>query len=180
MRQQVTFKSGDSLPTVWLSHGYQSSIAWLADLVGQILFEAKAPVLPEEMEGLVLIDEIDLHLHPTWQVAFIDALRSVFKRLQFIATTHSPLTLPALRADEVIVLDSQDGKVIHRQVTASPQDMTGTELYRDYFEIKDLIPSRAGRYRSDKNDQRINAIETELKALNAHVPSTLRVPRVKA
>jgi predicted ATP-dependent endonuclease of OLD family len=62
--------SGDlKLAASWLSHGYQSTIAWIADLVGQILWEAKAtePLDASEMEGLVLIDEIDLYLHPRWQ-----------------------------------------------------------------------------------------------------------------
>lgn len=60
------------IPAEWLSHGYQGAIAWLADVVGHVLWEASAAGLsveiePEDMEGLVLVDELDLHLHPRWQ-----------------------------------------------------------------------------------------------------------------
>ena len=63
----------------WLSHGYQSTIAWIADLVGHIIFEARLDqaMEPKTMEGLVLIDEIDLYLHPRWQMTLIRALREI-------------------------------------------------------------------------------------------------------
>lgn len=48
------------------------------------------------MEGLVLIDELDLHLHPVWQQGLIAGLKHTFPRLQFVATTHSPLLLSGL------------------------------------------------------------------------------------
>ena len=88
-------------PAVWMSHGYQGTMAWIADLVGQIFLEAKSPVPAKEMEGIVLIDEIDLHLHPSWQVELIPALKQVFPRIQFIATTHSPSTGSGGRATRV-------------------------------------------------------------------------------
>jgi AAA domain, putative AbiEii toxin, Type IV TA system len=118
------------VPATWLSQGYQSVIAWLSDLVGQILLEAGEPVEAEDMEGTVLVDEIDLHLHPTWQVRLIPALKKVFPRLQFIATTHSPMVLPALAAEEIYLL-SQDaeGSVIAMPSRQSPALLTGSELY---------------------------------------------------
>src|SRR5262249_14815633 len=51
------------VPATWLSQGYQTLIAWLADVVGQIFLEV-GPVEAGQMEGTVLVDEIDLHLHP--------------------------------------------------------------------------------------------------------------------
>src|SRR5262249_34171309 len=108
------------VPATWLSQGYQSLIAWLAGLGGQMLLEAGEPVDAADMEGTVLVDEIDLHLHPTWQVRLVPALKRVFPRLQFISTTHSPMVLPALAAEEIILL-SQDaeGSVIARPSSQS-------------------------------------------------------------
>jgi len=98
------------LPATWLSHGYQAAIAWLADVIGHILWEASAAggpidLKPEQMEGLVLVDELDLHLHPRWQRGLIPALKQTFPRLQFVVTTHSPMLLAGLRPDQVVVLE---------------------------------------------------------------------------
>ena len=68
------------------------------------MLKSKTELDTTEMEGLVLIDEIDLYLHPTWQARFIPALRRVFPRMQFVATTHSPAVLSALAPHEVVRL----------------------------------------------------------------------------
>jgi hypothetical protein len=165
------------VPATWLSQGYQSLIAWLADLVGQILLEAGEPVEAAEMEGTVLVDEIDLHLHPTWQVRLIPALKHVFPRLQFIATTHSPMVLPALAAEEIILL-SQDaeGSVVARPSPKEPALLTGSELYGAFFEIHKLYPEAVGdklhRYsalasdptRTTEEDQAMQVLRKELEA----------------
>lgn len=147
------------VPGMALAHGYQSTIAWIADLVGHILLEAdKAEVNPEEFEGLVLIDEIDLYLHPKWQSRLIPALKKTFPKLQFIATTHSPVVLATLSPNEIVRVqaDPETGHV--RRVTPDsetglwdevdkPQDlytqpdprlMTGTELFNEYFGLDRL------------------------------------------
>lgn len=63
-----------------------------------------------ETSGLVLIDELDLHLHPRWQRRVASDLRRVFPKIQFICTTHSPQLLGQVKAEEVILLDSSDGE----------------------------------------------------------------------
>ncbi len=134
------------LPIVWMSQGFQSSLAWIADLVGQILQEAQTGVPPKDMEGLVLIDEIDLHLHPLWQVGIVQALKTVFEKLQFVVTTHSPLVITGCEADEVIRLDRVDGEVVQVTTPAPPPRMlSGTELYWNYFELPRLIPNPVGQ-----------------------------------
>jgi hypothetical protein len=163
------------VPATWLSQGYQSLIAWLADLVGHILLEAGAPVEAAEMEGIVLVDEIDLHLHPTWQVRLIPALKKVFPRLQFIATTHSPMVLPALAAEEIYILSQDDeGNVTATQSVQSPAFLTGSELYGAFFEIRKLYPNPLGdalhQYgylasdpmRSEEEDIKMRALRAEL------------------
>jgi hypothetical protein len=133
------YQVGDQImrvPGVWLSQGYQATIAWVADLVGQMLWEAGTAMAPEDMEGLVLIDELDLHLHPSWQRVLVPALRASFPRVQFIATTHSPLLLTGLRDDEIVRLSSdEDGNIRALRGDDNPALMTGSELYDHYFGI---------------------------------------------
>ena len=134
------------VPATWLSQGYQTLIAWLADVVGQILLESDGPVSAAEMEGVVLIDEIDLHLHPRWQLRLVPALKAVFPRLQFIATTHSAMVLPALEADEVVILSADpSGSVVADTSARAPALLTATELLDAFFEIDRLHPSDLGR-----------------------------------
>ncbi|WP_290799435.1 AAA family ATPase [Flavihumibacter sp. UBA7668] len=55
--------------------------------------------------GIVLIDEIDMHLHPKWQKRIVADLKNAFPKLQFIVTTHSPFIVQSLKSDELLILD---------------------------------------------------------------------------
>jgi predicted ATP-binding protein involved in virulence len=97
------------LPFSALSDGQRNVIAMVGDLA------AKAAQLNPHLEqdvlrrtpGIVLIDEIDLHLHPRWQRHVMDDLRRLFPEVQFIATTHSPFIVQTAREGELISLDAQ-------------------------------------------------------------------------
>lgn len=179
-RFEQTLPSGPlKLPATWLSHGYQASLAWLADLVGHYLLdlgEDPPEIQPEHMEGLVLIDELDLYLHPTWQAGLVRALKQTFPRIQFVATTHSPILLNALRPEEVVILDLDDeGNVRKHHGEHDPRLLTGTELYSQFFGIDRLYPSELGdkldRYshlavdpfRGDDEDQELQRLGQELR-----------------
>lgn len=147
---------------VALSHGYQSTFAWIADLIGHVLLEARVPVETTEMEGLVLIDEIDLYLHPAWQATFITALRRVFPKMQFVSTTHSPVVLAELAPHEIVrlIVDEATGDVVRggwdpdtgalgpivaeNPVQPDPRPMTASEIYRTWFGLDRLTPNPLG------------------------------------
>ena len=74
----------------------------------------------EEMTGLVFIDELDLHLHPRWQMRIVDDIRRAFPRMSFVATTHNPLTLLGAEPGEIHVLECTQDKLIIRQVDLPP------------------------------------------------------------
>ena len=59
----------------------------------------------KETEGLVLIDELDLHLHPSWQKGIVAELVECFPKIQFVATTHSPFIVQSLSRDQLINLE---------------------------------------------------------------------------
>lgn len=133
------------IPAVWLSQGYQSTIAWIVDLIGQIYLDAGEPISLEDMEGIVLIDELDLHLHPTWQARLVPVLKRVFPNMQFIVTTHSPMLLPALERHEIVMLRlDEKGDVVAESPPASPKLMTGSEIYSSFFNIQKLYPNDLG------------------------------------
>lgn len=144
------FRAGERsvrLPAVALSQGYQAVIAWIADLVGQVFLESDGPIDPADMEGLVLIDELDLHLHPLWQVHLVKMLRSIFPKLQFVTTTHSPMILPYLQPDEVLVLDQNaDGDVVIQPSTRSPALLTASDLLATYFGLDEIFPNKVGEW----------------------------------
>jgi hypothetical protein len=109
-------KLGGRLPLSALSDGYLTTLGWLVDLIARWLHWAEQTSQDltgnffERMEGLVLLDEIDLHLHPVWQREIIGKLKNAFPRLSFVVTTHNPLTLLGAEAGEIMVLRaSADG-----------------------------------------------------------------------
>ena len=82
---------GIGMPMRDLADGYRSAFTWIADLIGwALMFEPKLRG-PLAVRGVVLIDEIEQHLHARWQRRTIADLRNVFPNVQFIASTHSPL-----------------------------------------------------------------------------------------
>ena len=135
-----------NLPASWLSAGYQSTIAWVADLLGQVTLEAGRVLHPHEIAGIVLIDEIDLHLHPHWQASLVPSLRAIFPKVQFIATTHSPMVLPGLRQDEIIMLSlDEQGNIQQRPAPVAPALKTGSEILEWFFGIDKLYPAKLGQ-----------------------------------
>ena len=100
------------LPLGLLSDGVRAMIALAADLAlrcvrlnGYLKENA-----PRESEGVVLIDEVDLHLHPAWQQQVVPSLRDAFPKLQFIISSHSPQVLSTVRRESVrVVFKDIDG-----------------------------------------------------------------------
>lgn len=128
------------LPVTSLSDGYQSTISWIADLLGHVFLDGGANMEPSAMSGIVLLDEIDLHLHPTWQRRIVPILKRVFPKLQFIVTTHSPLVLTGFEKDEIIRLRLVNGLVEQTPGEIEPGIQSASEILTDYFDVP-----RAGR-----------------------------------
>ncbi len=82
---------GSKVPTIGLSDGYRSVLALSGDLVWRLIQSFPETTDPLREEGVVLIDELDIHLHPIWQRDIAQLLQKQFPNLQFIVSTHSPL-----------------------------------------------------------------------------------------
>ena len=91
-----------------LSDGFKIITAMVADIASRMAEANPEVENPLLMSGIVLIDEIDLHLHPKWQRKILRQLRNTFPNVQFIVTTHSPIVLlGALDLAQVFTLDGQ-------------------------------------------------------------------------
>ncbi len=113
IREQVEGKKpGKRLSLEQLSDGERGLIALVFDLTRRLAIanpDSDNPI--GEGVALVLIDEIELHLHPKWQRDVLQRLRDTFKSCQFVATTHSPLVLGEVQARCVRFLEFVDDKV---------------------------------------------------------------------
>ncbi|KAA9338782.1 AAA family ATPase [Adhaeribacter soli] len=109
---KIIFSTPDGdVPLEQLSDGYQNVAAWIGDLMYNLTRTFKDYKEPLKARGLLLIDEIDLHLHPKWQRQLHAFLKDKLPNFQIIATTHSPLTAQQAEENELYALKREDGKV---------------------------------------------------------------------
>jgi len=94
---------GQVVPTIALSDGYRSILALAGDLVWRLITAYPNSSDPLKEEGVVLIDELDIHLHPIWQRDIAGWLQEQFPNLQFVVATHSPL-IAAGAGDDALTL----------------------------------------------------------------------------
>ena len=99
-----------------LSSGFKSILSIVFMIVDWIegINEGEASFI-ENATGTVLIDEIDAHLHPSWQMTILESLRKLFPKIQFIVTTHSPNVIMSAKPGEVMIFDNRDGNGRLRQ-----------------------------------------------------------------
>lgn len=91
-----------------LGYGYQCMLAWVFDFCKRMYDRYPNSDNPLEEPAVVLIDEIDLHLHPKWQRELIKALSDTFPNTQFIVSTHSPIIIQSLSDVNLYILNHQD------------------------------------------------------------------------
>lgn len=111
---EVIFREkGTNLSFDQLSEGYRSIIIFASDLLFRLTKDIKDGEIATERKGVVLVDEIDLHLHPKWQRNILRKFRNLFPNIQFIFTTHSPTIIQGATENAIIFRvyrDSADGK----------------------------------------------------------------------
>lgn len=116
---KIWFQVGDAkVPTPALSDGYRSILALAGDLVWRLIEAFPESSAPLEEEGVVLIDELDIHLHPVWQRQIAGWLQATFPNMQFIVATHSPLIAAGAGKDAVTyrLYQNESGNVACEEV----------------------------------------------------------------
>lgn len=110
-KRQIIFSTVDGeVPLGQLSDGYQNMAAWCGDLLYRITETFPDRKDPLNTRGVLLIDELDLHLHPVWRRKLVDFLSSTLPNFQFIATTHSALTAQQCGEGELYVIRREGPK----------------------------------------------------------------------
>lgn len=123
---------GAKVPTLSLSDGYRSVLALAGDLVWRMISAFPEAKNPLHQHGVVLIDELDIHLHPLWQRYIAAWLRKQFPHLQFIVTTHSPMVAAGAGPDALTLkIDGKTG--------------TAKEIQESLFamDVDDILKSEA-------------------------------------
>ena len=149
----VRFDDGNVVPWSELSDGYHVFIALVADIARRavMLNEFDGAEAPARVEGTVLIDELDLHLHPRWQRVALAGLRRAFPRLQFVVTTHSPQVLSSAANRQVRRL--VNGKLQEYPVLVEGRDTNAILREHMNTEDRDAEGARALRNLHDYIDQ---------------------------
>ena len=107
--QMLVDKHRETLDIAQLSQGEKSLMALVGDIARRLAILNPALENPLEGEGIVLIDEVDMHLHPKWQRAIISRLNKTFPNCQFILTTHSPIVISEI--PNLLCYSLNDGKL---------------------------------------------------------------------
>lgn len=105
--RMLVSKSGQELAINWLSDGEKCLLALVGDLARRLAIANPNAKNPLDGRGIVLIDEIELHLHPEWQREVIPSLVKTFPNCQFIITTHSPQVISEILPEDVYMLDGE-------------------------------------------------------------------------
>jgi predicted ATP-binding protein involved in virulence len=124
-------KDGRLLPLRMLSDGVRNVLAMVADIAyrAAMLNPHLGRDAAKKTSGIVLIDEIDLHLHPSWQRHIVEDLHRTFPEIQFIATTHSPFIVQSLRKGKLLNLDPQESSEYYDQsIEDITENVMGVEL----------------------------------------------------
>jgi predicted ATP-binding protein involved in virulence len=129
---------GVPVPIERLSEGYRSIFAMVVDITRELMRDFR---YLEDAEAIVLIDEIDTHLHPRWKMRVMGALRRALPRVQFVVTTHDPLCLRGMEDGEVIVLQRGEvGQIISLPNLPSIKGMRADQLLTsDFFGLSSTI-----------------------------------------
>jgi predicted ATP-binding protein involved in virulence len=160
-----------------LSGGYRNMVALVAGIGwrASVLNPHHGPNAHKLAEGIVLIDELDLHLHPAWQRSIVEDLRRTFPKIRFIVTTHSPQIVASVRREQVRLLDRNQlvsGKpyVEGRDSSELLEDVFGvparpeevkTEI-REVYQLIEAAKLGEARVRLDKLEERLGPHDAEL------------------
>lgn len=97
-------RGGLNIPFPALSDGYRAYLGWVGDLLYHVCMTCPNGKRLTENRGIVMIDEIDLHLHPKWQMTVLPTLAAALPNIQFIVTSHSPLIVGSLEWANIITM----------------------------------------------------------------------------
>ena len=153
------------LPFSQLAAGFRNIIAMIGDLVYRLSIKQNVENL-RDLQGIVLIDELELHLHPTYQKLLPEVLTTQFPNLQFIVSTHSPIPLLGIPKDAGVVLlhvsRTEETGIIVEQLNVDFSVLTPNAILSSpIFGFKDLIPESKPDDRMVRSEDTYEAVQDD-------------------
>lgn len=155
--------SVETLPFSQMSGGYRTMLAMIGDIARRMV--QANPHLGTKSEAIILIDEVDLHLHPKWQLSVVPSLLDAFPNAQFILTTHSEQVISSVQPESVFIL-TRDADGLHVERPTSTYGATADRLLEDLM----VVPRRPPEVQKALDDywKLISADQGESEEARAH------------
>lgn len=165
-------KNGTTIEFIQLSSGEKYILGMILELIYRNTILNSGMSHLKNTPGIVLIDEVDDHLHPRWQLTIIKALQTCFPNIQFIVSTHSPLVASSVRREQMIVLNNFE--VIPSDSLANIYSGSANELLNkilfsdnqvnDYIKDRNEIRALIDEFQFKKAEQKLIKLKQELQA----------------
>jgi len=161
-------KDGKAINVRFMSDGERSIIALVLDIARR-LAESNPRLEHPNQDGkaVVLIDELDLHLHPSWQRTIVNRLTRTFPNCQFICTTHSPLIISETQPSNLFLLVKEGGKILMRQRSHS-YGLDANWILESFMNTSDrpeLVQAQIDKIEDELEDGELDAARQELNSL---------------
>ena len=133
-----------SIPLNQLSDGYKSTISLIADIAYRmaVLNPQLLGDVTKEAGGIILIDEVDLHLHPAWQQRILQDLQEIFPKVQFIVSTHAPAVISSAKSENLLILKDYQIFGVNAQIYGNDTN----SILNEIMEVPERHPDIAGLF----------------------------------
>ena len=164
--------NGVTVPLPELSDGFRSVIALATDMMQHFSADYESMTTAE---GLVLLDEVQVHLHPRWRMTVISQLRAVFPKVRFIATTHDPLRLQQTEAGEVMVMRCGPDHGVYAEISDVPKGLRADQLLTgEWFGLGTTVDSETAALIEDHGRLLLEKQTKAVRQQRAALEETLR------
>lgn len=150
-----TYDAPNGIPLQIISQGFKIMIGWIGYLMQKFVttFPLSEPTSAFKENAIVIIDEVDISMHPNWQLEFIEILRETFPNTQFIFTTHDPLIIGGLYKEQVRVFTDSNGIIEAIQPEVDPKGLgVAGILTSEFFGLKSTLDVNTLQMISKRND----------------------------
>lgn len=159
-----------------MSDGFQTIFAWIFDMLIRLIEAAYDIKKLDEIYGVVLIDELDMHLNLNWQRNFLPILEELFPNIQFIVTTQSPFTVQSVKHNHITMLTLEDDQVIAQPLIHEGKAWAWTtneimlRMINHNMDISDVLQQKLTQIQLASKQNDIETFEKLSKELNEALP----------
>ncbi|MEA5033360.1 MAG: AAA family ATPase [Sphaerochaeta sp.] len=181
LRMQLE-KNGQILSVEQLSQGERDLLALVGDLTRRIVIANPAKADPLEGEGIVLIDEIELHLHPKWQREVLHLLSNTFVNVQFVVTTHSPQILSEAERYSIMLFYQKDGEFACTSIKQG-KGLSSNEILEEIMDTKSVnqdVQTKLDRIFRSIDDNELEEAKKQIEVFKATYGSIPEIVRSEA